>query len=136
MAQRAGDIQIVVEGRGELGLLAHREIRGLFRVACVLIQPLLPLADSLERAARRVESLEREIQRQPIIHANERVSNLAPGVALCEQIAQREKIAERLRHLLPLDKKMSAVQPIFYEALARAAFALRDLGFVVRKNVV
>src|SRR5205823_5663371 len=64
----------------------------------------------------------------------------APRKSFGQQIAQREKVAQRLAHLLALDEQVRAVQPVFDEPLAgrldRRAFALRDLIFVMGENQI
>ena len=52
------------------------------------------------------------------------------------QVAQGVEIAERLRHFLALDHEVRAVQPVADEFFAGAAFGLRDLGLVMREDVV
>jgi hypothetical protein len=70
------------------------------------------------------------------VHPHQRVPHFAPAVSLLQHIAQRIKIPERLRHLLPLHHEVRAMQPVADELLPRASFRLCDLRFVMRKNVV
>ena len=70
------------------------------------------------------------------MHTQQRVTELASGVIFRQNIRHRVKITQRLRHFLSIDQQMRAVQPVADEFLSRNAFALRDLCFVVRKNVI
>src|SRR5678816_4380581 len=99
-------------------------------------EALSPFIESRQRRTCGGEAIEREVQRQSVIDREQRVTHFAPGPALLEEIPRRIKIAERLRHLLPLDHQVRAVQPVAHEFPSRAAFALRDLRLVVRKDVV
>src|SRR5947207_11900982 len=70
------------------------------------------------------------------MHPHERVADLAAGVSFFEHVWDRVKISERLLHFLSVDQQMGAVRPYAHEFFAGDAFALRDLGFVMRENIV
>ncbi len=54
----------------------------------------------------------------------------------CQQVGQREEVAQRLRHLLAVDDQVLGVQPEADERAVVRRLALRDLVLVVRKDVV
>src|SRR6266540_1325524 len=99
-------------------------------------QPCQPFIDATERFSRLMHSLPCKIERHAIVHAQERVTKLAPGVTFRQNIWDRVKIAQRFRHFLAIDQQVRAMQPIADEFLACHAFALCDLCFVMRKNVI
>src|SRR5687768_13378562 len=70
----------------------------------------------------------------------EQIANLAPLVALRQQIADREKIPERLAHLFALDEQVCAMDPVLHKRpacrLQACALALRDLVLMMRKGQV
>src|SRR2546421_12568685 len=65
------------------------------------------------------------------------VSNRSWMVTLLDHITQRRKVLQAFRHLLADSVlQMLRVQPIADERLVGGGLALRDLVFVVRKDVV
>ena len=109
------------------------DVESLAVSAPVSAQSPYPIVDPRKRLPRFLHSFPGEIQRQPVMHAQKRVTNFASGVSLREHIAQGIKIAERLRHLLSVDQEMRAVQPVAHKFFARctlpfARSPLRDAG--------
>ena len=70
------------------------------------------------------------------MHAHQGVANFAAGVTLLQKVGERVKVSERFRHLLAIDQQMRAMQPVTDEFFSGDAFALRDLRFVMRENVI
>ena len=68
--------------------------------------------------------------------AQQRVPHFAAAVSFGNDITQSVKIAERFRHLLVVDQQVRAMHPVAYKFFAGHAFALRDLRFVMWKNVI
>ena len=89
-----------------------------------------------QRSARALQTFEREIERLAVMRGEQQITDFAAGETFRQQIAQREKVAERLAHLFAFDQQMRAVQPVFDERLAGRAFALGDFVLVMRKNQI
>ncbi len=77
------------------------------------------------------KSLEGEIELTPVRDAGQREAKRGWFIALGEKIAEREKVAERFRHLLAFNKEMLGVQPVTRKRLAGGGFALRNFVFVM-----
>jgi len=77
--------------------------------------------------------IEREIELLAVRNTGQSKPQRRRFVTLRKQIAEREEIPLRLRHLLAFDKQMLGMQPIPRERLARRALALRNFVFVMRK---
>ena len=58
------------------------------------------------------------------------------GLAVLEHVGEGPEVAERLRHLVPLDVHHAVVHPIVRELLCPRALGLRDLVLVVREDEV
>ena len=99
-------------------------------------QALLPLVQALQCAPRAGQALEGEIERQAVVCGEQDVAHLASGPAFGQQITEGVKIAERFRHLAPVDHEMRAVHPEIDEFLTCAALGLGDLRLVMGKNII
>ena len=64
------------------------------------------------------------------------VADLAPAESLVQQVAQGEKIAQLLGHLLAVHHQVGAVQPGVDELMAGGRLALGDFVVVVREDIV
>src|SRR5207247_5310825 len=113
-------------GRWALGVL-------LF---CYFPQSRQPFINTSERLASLINSFPREIKWHAVMHTQQRVTELASGVTFRQNIRHRVKITQRLRHFLSIDQQMRAVQPVADEFFSSNAFALRNLRFVMWKNVI
>ena len=100
------------------------------------LHPDRELVDAGEGGAGGGEGVEGEVERLPVVAAEEHVADLAAGVALGEQVAQREEVAGALGHLLAVHAQVRAVHPELHERLAGGALGLGDLVLVVREEVV
>src|SRR5206468_5225204 len=101
-----------------------------------IAQSRQPFINTPERLASLIHPFPREIKWHAVMHTQQRVTELAPGITFRQNIRHRVKITQRFGHLLSIDQQMRAVQPVADEFLSRDAFALRDLCFVVRENVI
>ncbi len=82
--------------------------------------------------ARVVEQRVGVVERAAVVRAqHEQAQALAVGGG--QHVAQREEVAQRLRHLLVVDVEEAVVHPQPGKGLAVGALALRDLVVVVRK---
>ena len=79
MTQSAGNVEIVVERREELLLSVGKPGRHRRRSARVLRNALRPLVDPRQRRTRSGQPVEREIQRQPVVHSQQRIPQFTPG---------------------------------------------------------
>ncbi len=104
--------------------------------ACRFAQALQPIVDPAQRFPCFFHSVPGEIELSAIIYADQRVTDFATGVTFRKDVGDRVKVAQRFRHLLTVDQQMRAVQPVAHKPFSSHAFALGNLRFVVRKNVV
>src|SRR5205085_8966666 len=92
--------------------------------------------EAAHRVARILERLPRVADLVAVVPANEEEAKLLAAldrIELVEDLARREEVAERLRHLLRVDVEECAVHPVAGEGYAGCALALGDLVLVVRK---
>ena len=146
LAPGGGNVQIVVQRGGEIvKLTLERRLdpassgfaaRPAEAGASNFPQFAEALINPRQRGARALQAFEREVERLAIMRREQQITDFAPGETLRQQIAQREKIAERLAHFFAFDEQKRAVQPVFDERLAGRAFALRDFVLVMRKYQV
>src|SRR5207253_9559109 len=87
---------------------------------------------------RRLEELGRKRQGAAVVGAgHQRIADRAGLIALGQQVAQRRKVFEPLRHLLAHRVlQVLGVQPVADELLAGRRLALGNLVLVMRKDVV
>src|SRR5207244_3621092 len=95
-----------------------------------------PFINTPERLASLIHTFPGEIKWHAVMHTQQRVTELAPGVTFRQNIWHRVKITQRFGHLLSVDQQMRTMQPIADEFFSGHAFALCNLSFVVRKNVI
>ena len=137
--ERFRDVQVVGESVGELGVcgfrcgfrLGEKRISGGSGV-----QARKERVEFLQRGPGRSEGIRVEIELGAIVRAEQEIADLRTGPAFRREVAQRVEITERLRHLLPLDREVFAMEPVIDELAAVCGFALRDLVLVVREHVV
>src|SRR5438874_5092041 len=101
-----------------------------------LLQSLPPFIDAHQCLPRFLHSVEGEIERHAIMDSQEHVPHLASSVAARDDVTQSVEITERLRHLLVVHQEMRAMHPITHKLFSRYPFALRNLCFVMWKDVV
>ena len=77
-----------------------------------------------------------ERQLLPVVHRKQQVAQRRRAVALVEDVAHGEDVAERLRHLLVVEVEELDVHPEARRRAAGGAFGLRDLVLVVRKDQI
>ena len=70
------------------------------------------------------------------MRANQHPTDFAARIAFLQNVAERVEIAERFRHLLPIDHQMRAMEPVVDELYAVGGFGLRDFVFMMREHVV
>ena len=86
MAQRAGDIQVVVQRLGELRARGRADARRRRGSAPASLASRAAHSSMRASGARaRAQPREREIQRQPVIDREQRVADFAAGPALRRQ---------------------------------------------------
>ena len=71
-----------------------------------------------------------------IVHGNQQIAQRRRAVALVEDVAHGEHVAERLRHLLVVEVQELDVHPEARELPAGRAFGLRDFVLVMRKDQI
>ena len=64
------------------------------------------------------------------------VSLLELRVVSGKQLGKRDEVAQRLTHLLAVDRDHVVVDPVVHALLAARSHVLRDLAFVVREEEV
>ena len=92
--------------------------------------------ESAERRLGLPEPLPREVQLFPIVPRQQEIAHRRGPVSLRDDVGNRVRVAERLRHLLVVDEQMLDVHPEAGERLAGRPFALRDLVLVVGKDQI
>src|SRR5262249_12480638 len=94
------------------------------------------LLDPIEAALCLHKTVEREVHLLAIRNRNEEVPNSKRLMTAFQQVPKCKKIAFRLCHLLPVHEEVFVMHPETHERFAGDGFTLRDLVFVMRKNVV
>ena len=132
---RARDIQIVRKRLLELDQRALEWTRSAARRACGKRTPRR--RPTINHALAIAKPLQREVRIRAVMRSNQLKPQRCGRHTLRKQIACREEVALRLRHLLTFNLQMPRVKPHACErgSTTRAA-TLRDLAFVVRENVV
>ncbi len=93
-------------------------------------------ARSRASASRRLgDALLGEVERVAVVRA-EQVEAHGVGLVALDQLADRQRIAQRLRHLLGAEVEQPIVHPAPHEGLAGRALRLGDLALVVREDQV
>ena len=89
-----------------------------------------------ESFARRVEAIEREIERFAIVTTDEHIAHFHRRPTVLGEVFESVEIAERLRHFATIDHQMGDMEPSRSEVSAAGAAALGDFIFVVRENQI
>src|SRR5690606_2322266 len=76
-----------------------------------------------------------QVQRRPVVYSQDRIAN-GLWLDVLAGLAQHEKVAEALAHLLAVYLHEAVVHPITGELLARRTLTLSELVFVVREHQV
>ena len=143
--ERAGNIEIVIERGlkivvGQVSNLPFGLTRKLETCATVaradFAQPLQPFVNAGQRLPRFFHSVESKIQLHAIVDTHQGVTHFAPAVSFGNDVTQGVKIAERFRHFLIVDQQVCAMHPVAHKFFPGHAFALRNLCFMMRKNVI
>ena len=137
--ERGGGVEVVRE-RGVETVLPLFQRRGQFRrigFRAGFFQPDPEIFQPADGVLRGLDAFEGEVERLAVVRADEDVAHGHRVAALLQQVAQGEEVPERLGHLLPVDEQEPRVHPVLDPRdFAGGAFGLRDLGFVVREDVV
>ncbi len=141
-ADRARRVQVVVHRGLELVLHigdvletvvgARRRALSAGRAA----QSRREIVQILEGRGRLLQDVPREVERLPVVPADQAVAQRARREALRQDVVQVVDVAEALAHLPAVDLQELGVDPVVREGLSRVGLALRDLALVVREDVV
>src|SRR5689334_547899 len=99
------------------------------------IYPLEGFIDPIRGPRGFSESIHRKIHWASIM-AGEKIMTQGHGIEVGENLADREEIAQGLRHLLLVDVQKAVVQPVTRQWPPGRRFGLCDLVFVMRKNQI
>ena len=131
--QRLRGVQVVVERRrisaygigGQHGDLRVRSRRQKLRVC----MPPLEVAQPLHRVRRLQQAVEGEVELLAIRHRGQQQTDRRGLVAHQHQVAQGIEVAQRLRHLLPLNQQKAHMHPVARERSCRVSDSLCAISF-------
>ncbi len=148
-AQRTTQIEERGEGLGRVEVVVHRldeslaEAGELGRYRCrrrrsrgLVLRGVVDRApEPLERPGAVDHPLLGPLQRAPVVCAEQEEAEHGRIVPR-DEVANRQRVAQRLRHLLAAQVHHAVVQPVAREGLAGDALGLGDLAFVMREDEV
>jgi hypothetical protein len=129
-------VEVVIHGGLEphaevLQILAH--CRGRRRIAFKGLGVVHKPGEALEGTRAVPHALLREVDRMPIVSAEDKESESVGSEAL-DELSDREDVAQRFRHLLDPEVDHPVVEPVPRERAPGVGLGLGNLAFMVGKD--
>src|SRR3989442_4635218 len=134
-AERLRGIEVVVHRRVEASTEAAQRFRDRPRWPRVAVRLAEETVEALERATCLGQPLLRELDRVAVVCAEEPETQRV-GVVTLHQLADEQRVDERLGHLLGAQIHEPVVDPVVRERLSGRRLQLCDLALVVREDQI
>ena len=146
--QRSDQFEHRSEGGSGIQVVPHRiaecrarlgDTRGDFRMRSRCrdrINPGEAVGEPAQRLLRLQQALPREIELLAIVRREQQVADGGRPVSARDDVGNRVRVAQRLRHLLLVDDEVLDVHPEPRERFAGRALALGDLVLVMREDEI